>query len=194
MSKSATNECNSLIGRLYRLALEFREGIERCDRRHFHESMLTFPKGACYYATCLLGTYLKDSGIGRSIHASGYWADEEWFGERTHSWLELQGAVVDITADQYSGIPEPVIVRSHSPWHAALVVYLRREATYRTTVDFVDGRVSNPLDSMYWEIVRTIDPNHDLLERREQLTVHKTLTPQIDEWAPLRPAESSGKS
>ena len=36
MSNAAANECkDSLIGRSYPLACEFREGIERCDRGRF---------------------------------------------------------------------------------------------------------------------------------------------------------------
>ncbi len=75
---------------------------------------------------------------------------------------------------------------TQSPWHAAATVYSRREATYRTMRDFVNARVSNPLDPICREVVRAIDPDHELLERREQLTVRKTLKPQVNGMAPIR--------
>ncbi len=79
---------------------------------------------------------------------------------------------------------EPVIVTRHSAWHDLYTVYQRQEGTYRST-DFKDTRIVNQMDTIYWSIIRAIDPNHELLERWEQLAVHKTLTPRIDGWAQL---------
>ncbi len=53
------------------------------------------------------------------------------------------------------------------------------------STDFKDTRIINQMDTIYWSIISAIDPNHELLERREQLTVHKTLAPHIDGWARL---------
>jgi len=185
MSNAATNECkDSLTEKLYQLAYEFREGIERCDKRHFPKRASDFPRGVCGHVARLVGTFLEDMGLGKSIHVSGIRFDESWYGDHTHAWLEFQGIIVDITASQFEAVTEPVIVTRHSAWHDLYTIYQRQEGTYRST-DFKDIRMVYLLDTIYWTIIRAINPNHELLERREQLTVQKTLTPHIDGWMRL---------
>lgn len=37
----------------------------------------------------------------------------------SHAWLTLDGLTIDITADQFAEINDPVIVAHGSAWHAA---------------------------------------------------------------------------
>ena len=80
MSKTAVSVCrDSLIERIYQLAYEFREGIERCDKRHFPKRALDFPRGVCGHVTQLLGTYFLDvfgMELGMPIHVSGIRLDK----------------------------------------------------------------------------------------------------------------------
>ena len=90
----------------------FRRAIELSkDRlgRHFNE----FPRGCCGDASELLAAYLKDCGLGEFSYVSGWDAQ----GELSHAWLELDGLVIDITADQFEGEYRATIVELYSDWH-----------------------------------------------------------------------------
>jgi len=71
-----------------------------------------FPRGACGDTSELLGQYLRDSGLGVWTYCSG------WFSHYSHAWLERDGLVVDITADQFTDTLPPVIVTLDRSWHA----------------------------------------------------------------------------
>jgi hypothetical protein len=77
--------------------------------------LATFPRGACTSATNLLGQYLKDRGLGTWTRRSGM--RTVGGGCATHAWLELDGLVVDLTADQFADGLEPVLVSRDSDWH-----------------------------------------------------------------------------
>lgn len=70
-----------------------------------------FPRGCCKEASLVLAKHLhkKEFGIADII-----------CGERnceTHIWLEIEGVIVDITADQFEDIDEAVIVVESSIFH-----------------------------------------------------------------------------
>jgi hypothetical protein len=66
-----------------------------------------FPRGACGDTCILLGAYLDEQGLGQFNHMVGVAPKYEFY---SHAWLEKDGLLVDITADQFSGINEEVIV------------------------------------------------------------------------------------
>ena len=35
----------------------------------------------------------------------------------SHAWIQREGLIIDITADQFDDVTEPVIVSDSSPWH-----------------------------------------------------------------------------
>jgi hypothetical protein len=76
-----------------------------------------FPKGSCGDATLLLGTLLKDRGLGTFTYALGTRNGKN--GRHSHAWLEAGDVVVDITADQFPEIDQRVIVAENSAWHAS---------------------------------------------------------------------------
>ena len=49
----------------------------------------------------------------------------------SHAWLEAEGGVIDITADQFSEMPQRVIVVPHSEWHAAWQGKVQHKADFR---------------------------------------------------------------
>lgn len=79
--------------------------------------MAHFPRGACGDTCLLLGAFLADIGetdfvyisATRGVHDEGTWT--------SHAWLEREGLVIDITADQFADAPEAVIVTRVSCWH-----------------------------------------------------------------------------
>jgi hypothetical protein len=90
--------------------------------------MADFPSGACGDAALLLTKHLQLVGIWPLIYVCGQMA----IRRRTqyHAWLEYGELIIDITADQFEGISDPVIVTTDRAWHGRFTVTLRVEADY----------------------------------------------------------------
>jgi hypothetical protein len=101
------------LDRLRELAGAFRDAIERADRNRLPIEFRDFPSGSCGEATLLLGIFLTDQGMGTFRYVCG------WRDDHSHVWLEADGLIVDITADQFPEISERVIVTRCSRWHSA---------------------------------------------------------------------------
>ena len=135
---------------LKRHAQLFRAAIKKCDRTKLPVSLQEFPCGACGDATLLLGTYLIENGYESFDYMEehmGFMAEGNWF---SHAWLQGERLVVDITADQFPGIVQTVIVGENSDWHRSLNGKTQRVADYRTC--------NSELESAYREILRNIQP------------------------------------
>ncbi len=113
------------------LARRFREAILKCDRTELPLSLADFPTGGCADASMLLGTYFKDNGIDGFILIKGKRGDGTSL--ETHYWLEKDNIVVDISADQFEGINEEVVVitQTDSVWYRTFEKSIVQEADYR---------------------------------------------------------------
>lgn len=86
-------------------------------RRAFEQGELSlpsfdeFPRGSCGDASEMLGQFLHDAGLGR------WYLHSTWFGEWSHGWIEQAGLIVDITADQFETVADPVLVTRDRAWH-----------------------------------------------------------------------------
>lgn len=58
-----------------------------------------FPAGACMDSSILLGILLNKNGYGIFNLVSGWSNTEHFF---THTWLESENHIIDITADQFN--------------------------------------------------------------------------------------------
>lgn len=75
-----------------------------------------FPGGSCSDASLVLGAILDDAGHTGFQCAWGEIVKPD--GTRpSHGWLQRGDLIVDITADQFDEIAEPVIVATDSAWH-----------------------------------------------------------------------------
>jgi hypothetical protein len=117
------------LGRVRDAATRFRRAFEQ-GGLEFH-GVADFPLGACGTASDLLGQYLADSGLGEWTYRSGELPDSG----NTHAWLERDGVLVDITADQFADVEDPVIVVQGSEWHERLT---RMAGSYVAGVDHYD--------------------------------------------------------
>ncbi len=99
------------ITELTSLATEFRKAIEVSDKKALGASFENFPRGSCGDAALLLGAFLTDAGVPSLIYVCGQ------RGERSHAWIEAEGTIIDITADQFEDSNARVIVAKSSPWH-----------------------------------------------------------------------------
>ncbi|MFY0312911.1 hypothetical protein ACFMBG_23940 [Leisingera sp. D0M16] len=70
-----------------------------------------YPNGSCGAASEILAEYLHASGFGVFAYVVGR------DGVRSHAWLEQGRVIVDVTAGQFEGAPEPIIISTDQSWH-----------------------------------------------------------------------------
>ena len=126
------------------LAKVFRNAIERSDRVRLPITLLNFPRGSCGDAIIMLGAYLDEQGIQPLIYVGGQ------RGEKSHAWLESDGLIIDITADQFDDCDEPVIVTRESEWHSTFERDFESEASFINYDPATVNRLARP----YEEILR----------------------------------------
>ena len=93
------------------LAKRFRSALETSDRTKLPIGLQEFPRGACGDASLLLAKYLQDNGEIGITYVTGT------NGRQTHGWLESDGIIIDITADQFDGFDD-LVVTIDSTWHS----------------------------------------------------------------------------
>jgi hypothetical protein len=141
------------IARLASLATSFRAAIEKCGPNELTPDFGEFPHGSCGDTSLLLGTYLKEQDAGAFTYVDG---GRGVSPDRCyHGWLEAEGVIVDITADQFPEVNEPVIVATRSAWHETFGDRDRTEADYRT----YDEQTKSRLGNAYRLILRKLWPN-----------------------------------
>jgi hypothetical protein len=94
------------------LAREFRQAIFAVDRSDF-PALADFPHGSCGDASILLGQYLYD----RLGSEWTYVAAARAMDGLTHAWIEREGTIADITADQFYDVKIPVVVTTDRAWY-----------------------------------------------------------------------------
>ena len=148
------------LERLRATAREFRLAIEHLDRSVLPVTFENFPRGSCGDAVLLLGTYLLDNGYGEFGYVLGERGDHQANTWSSHTWLEKQNLVVDITADQFPEISDKVIVCLDSEWHRQFNGKIEHKADYR----IYDSRTAASLNNVYNEILKYMQEHNNLLE------------------------------
>jgi hypothetical protein len=101
------------------LASDFRRAIERSRAERASPQLPYFPEGACRLVSRLFALHLarrSAASVGAVRFVSGHVPGCEPYVR--HTWLELDGAVVDLTADPFG---EPaVVVGPPTRFHASL--------------------------------------------------------------------------
>lgn len=88
--------------RLEELVSDFRKAIERAkDNCEPGEFFRKFPTGQCGNTSDMLAQYLIDNGFSPIIYANGTYYGEEWDDRQAHTWLIVDGLLIDITGDQF---------------------------------------------------------------------------------------------
>ncbi len=99
------------ISYLRELSLQFRKALIKYGIKRLPISFHEFPMGSCGDASLLLGKYLDEMGLGQFDYVCGE------LGRQSHAWLEKDGIIVDITADQFDGVVEEIIVTDNNDFH-----------------------------------------------------------------------------
>jgi hypothetical protein len=133
------------------LATQFRAALEgelaEMRKQGIHYIIDEFPRGACGEASQLLATYLRDNGCPGFQY---FWGIRRG---KSHAWIERDGLIVDITADQFKDQPCSVIVTKDRKWHSKF-----RDAREGTAYfDECDGYATPALRQLYDRVIRRIE-------------------------------------
>lgn len=112
--------------KLAQLAGDFRTALLSCKMDKLLISLKGFPLGACGDASYLLAKYLESNGCGPFEYVQGK-RDIDGY---THAWLEINGVIVDITADQFDGQENTVLVITDRSWHTQFKETERDDADF----------------------------------------------------------------
>jgi hypothetical protein len=94
------------------LATAFRKALEKGDHKAWGDTWKEFPRGVCGNASEILGRFLRERMGDKPTYVCGVRCLDDT-PEASHGWLEINGLIVDITADQFGG-PPVVVTRDHS--------------------------------------------------------------------------------
>jgi len=110
------------------LAAAFRGAIEAARIERLPGALPYFPDGACRLTSRLFARHLATRADGPELGAvtiaSGVLPGSE-HGAR-HFWLEIDGTVIDLTADPFG--EAPVIVGERTPFHQSLTSPISEDA------------------------------------------------------------------
>ena len=88
--------------KLEALVVGFRNAIELAKENNepgyfFRE----FPTGQCGHASDMLAQFLIDNGIASIRYINGTYYSEDGSVRQAHTWLVVNGVIIDITSDQF---------------------------------------------------------------------------------------------
>jgi hypothetical protein len=102
----------------------FRQAIAWYQKKHPDKVFVSdplrldskFPHDCCKSASLMLGHHLSHNGFTDIHYVWGY------RGEVQHGWLQVNGVIIDITADQFEDEDRPVIMAcvGNSSFHASI--------------------------------------------------------------------------
>jgi len=132
---------------LKELCSQFRNAIIAYGIEKLPITFHGFPKGSCGDASLLLGKYIDEMGLGQFDYVCGE------LGWQSHAWLEKNGIIVDITADQFADVDEEIIVTDSNDFHKRF----KEKSRQPYIVSFGnDNFVDSELLPAYYKIIANI--------------------------------------
>ncbi len=131
-------------------ALRFRAAIDRTDKSKLPITFKNFPNGSCGDAALLIGAYFVNVGLGQFQYILGERERGDSRSWSSHAWIENDGLIVDITADQFPDAPRAVMVERNSQWHDQFNGTRQNIAHF----NIYDSNTASNLGNAYGEIVR----------------------------------------
>lgn len=94
---------------LEELVYNFRTAIEVAKENGESGSFFRkFPTGQCGYTSDMLAQYLIYNGYESVVYVNGTYYGDEWDNRWSHTWLEVDEQIIDITGDQFKYHQEPL--------------------------------------------------------------------------------------
>lgn len=147
---------NENINELKSLASRFRVAIIDAAKKDNLKTLShlfdNFPRGCCKDTCILLGQYLKEQGHGdfKYVHANRKNESRE---DVYHSWLKRGNFIIDITADQFKDVHEPVIVGEEHPLHKSFTII---NEEHDANLGIYDSPNEPILRAMYATVLRNL--------------------------------------
>lgn len=133
---------------LHLAASRIRDAIIQSPRDDIH-AFQNFPSGSCGDASILLGEYLHQTGHGDWEYVTGERVRDLY----SHAWIEQDGLIVDITADQFDDVDQPVIVTRDPSWHGQ---FANREPRHPALIDIYDPATRKRLREIYTRVTASV--------------------------------------
>jgi hypothetical protein len=128
-------------------AMAFHQAITECPNSGLI-SLRDFPTGSCGDASPLLGQFLREQGYGEWVYVSGCRKGDD----HSHAWLEQDGWILDITADQFTEVDEPVVLTQDKRWHRQFL-YRPMQRTLASVEKMYDAYTTQNLTEAYRKIM-----------------------------------------
>ena len=101
---------------LYNESKNFRKAILKIKPEDFRFELLSeFPTNCCEFSSYLLAKYFKE--VCRFKNIKLLTGENKFKTTQRHTWLNIQGFDIDITANQFLSTNKTVIVEFSSCWH-----------------------------------------------------------------------------
>ena len=105
--------------------VRIRTAFERIDKSNLPVTFNDFPRGSCGDTCEVLAEILRELGHGSSQYKVGCRENGN-----SHAWLEMNSVIIDITADQFDEISDPVYIGPSNPWYQSFEIQQEHEAGY----------------------------------------------------------------
>jgi hypothetical protein len=117
--------------------------FEWLDKSDMPVSFYDFPLGACGDTCQVLAEILAELGHGEFRYIEGEREDG-----KGHAWLEQGGMLIDITADQFDEVSEPVYLGPLNSWYQQFWVKNEHTAGFRE----LDAKAAAELSVVYSKV------------------------------------------
>ena len=91
------------------MSIQFRKAIETAIANNEEgEFFRKFPTGQCGNTSDILAQYFIDNGIEQITYVNGTYFGDAWDDRWSHTWLEVNDQIIDLTGDQFRFHKEPL--------------------------------------------------------------------------------------
>lgn len=115
------------IATKFRKMMEGLKSQSQPSMRSLLPALESFPHGNCGDTSELLQKYLHYKGYSDVEYVNG-----QHGGMQTHAWLEVDGLIIDITADQFEEIDDAVMFTRDRSFHKRFKVLEQRKCDFGT--------------------------------------------------------------
>ena len=105
--------------------VRIRAAFERMDKSNLPVTFNDFPHGACGDTCEVLAELLRELGHGGFQYKVGRRKNGN-----SHAWLEINSVIIDITADQFDEISDPVYIGPSNSWYQSFDIQQEHAAGY----------------------------------------------------------------
>ena len=143
---------------LKKAAIKLRKKIEKIDKDKWGHNgpfrkFSSFPNGCCVITSHILARYLiREYGLKDNIKIiHGEHPNEHW-----HYWVEVNGCIVDITADQFEFFKGCPIIVGETDWHKKCRILETWSPSSEFTVieEGADYAGIEPLEYLYGHLIK----------------------------------------